>query len=291
MKKFLQSCLLCLLWLVLTAQGKFEISSFTPKSQQIEPTPEGLAIAGAILSFVIILIIYRNKLRKKFEEQLRQNYNRHYAERQIKMIIGEDQDSGNHLKLLHSVLGTKDPVKIMKFSKSLSKFDQRATHYLGSQNYSVEAEKSITKARQLLNLTIRNYNIPFKCTRLLPVGQKLRCKVKLKSSNTFSNYYNGERQLEFDSRVLAQSESKIFIETPQEQGSPIEMKGIIEVHCEIERHNEATADDMYEFKLPFLAQKQGKTKNVLLLSHTQDIYHVPIEEKEEFDFTDDWYLA
>ena len=81
MKKFLQSCLLCLLWLVLTAQGKFEISSFTPKSQQIDPTPEGLAIAGAILSFVIILIIYRNKLRKKFEEQLRQNYNRHYAER------------------------------------------------------------------------------------------------------------------------------------------------------------------------------------------------------------------
>ena len=77
MKKFLQLCLLCLLWLVLTAQGKFEVSSFTPKSQQIEPTPEGLAIVGAILSFVIILIIYRNKLRKKFEEQLRQNYNRH----------------------------------------------------------------------------------------------------------------------------------------------------------------------------------------------------------------------
>ena len=97
--------------------------------------------------------------------------------------------------------------------------------------------------------------------------------------------------MEFDSRVLAQSESKIFIETPQERGSPVEMKGIIEVHCEIERHNEATADDMYEFKLPFLAQMQGKTKNVLLLSHTQDIYHVPIEEKEEFDFTDDWYLA
>ena len=73
MKKFLQLCLLCLLWLVLTAQGKFEVSSFTPKSQQIEPTPEGLAIIGAIISFVVILMIYRNKLRKKFEDKLRKN--------------------------------------------------------------------------------------------------------------------------------------------------------------------------------------------------------------------------
>ena len=291
MMKFLRSCFLCFLWLVLTAQSRFEVSSFTPKSQQIDPSPEMMMATGTIITFFLILIAYRSKLKKKFDEKLRHNYNLQYAGRQLKLLTGEGPDSAKHLKLLHDVLGTKDPIKIMKFSRSLILFDKRTQEYLISENQTIEAQRSVTKSRQLLNLTINNYNIAFKSTKLLPIGQKLRCKVSLKSINTFSNYYNGDRKIEFNSVVLGQSESKIFIETPKDGDRPVEMKGIIEVECELERFTEATSDELYEFKLPFLTQKQGKTKNVLILSHTQDIERIKNEEIDDFDFSKDWHLA
>ena len=291
MKKSVKLYFLFILWLFLTAQKKFEVSSFTPKSRQIEATPEVMLIAAAIISLFLILIAYRNKLKKKFDEQLRHNYNRHYAERQLKLLTGVGPDSAKLIKLLQHVLGTKDPIKIIKFSRSLILFDKRVQDYLNSENQSMEAQRAVTKSRQLLNLTINNFNIVFKCTKLLPIGQKLHCKVSLKSINTFSNYYNGERKIEFDSVVLGQSESKIFIETPKDGEKPVEMKGVIEVDCEVERHTEATSDELYEFKLPFLSQKQGKTRNVLILSHTQDIERIQNEEIDDFGFSKDWHLA
>ena len=106
-----------------------------------------------------------------------------------------------------------------------------------------------------MNLSLNNSNIPFTSSKLLPIGQTLECQVQL-----------GERKLKFDSIVLAQSESKLLIKTPQVGECPVEIKDVGEISFQIERHK----DGIYEFRLPFLAQKQGK-QNVLVMRHSTDI--------------------
>ena len=168
-------------------------------------------------------------------------------------MIGSGTNAFELRKVIENVLGTQDPIEIMHFSRSLAAFDKRSEEYLELESSSAEAQKALTQTRKLLNLSLNNSNIPFTSSKLLPIGQALECQVQL-----------GERKLKFDSIVLAQSESKLLIKTPQLEERPVEIKDVAEISCQIERHK----DGIYEFRLPFLAQKQGKQNVLVTVSYT-----------------------
>jgi len=142
------------------------------------------------------------------------------------------------------------------------------------EHNSAEAQKALTQTRKLLNLSLNNSNIPFTSSKLLPIGQALQCQVQL-----------GERKLKFDSIVLAQSESKLLIKTPQVGERPVEIKDVAEISCQIERHK----DGIYEFRLPFLAQKQGK-QNVLVMHHSSDIKLISKANIDKDTLEEEWYM-
>ncbi|HCV85712.1 MAG TPA: hypothetical protein DGB85_03860 [Deltaproteobacteria bacterium] len=125
-----------------------------------------------------------------------------------------------------------------------------------------------------MNVSLNNSNIPFTSSKLLPIGQALRCQVQL-----------GEGKLKFDSTVLAQSESKLLIKTPQLGENPVEIKDATEISCQIERHK----DGIYEFRLPFLAQKQGK-QNVLVMRHSFDIKLIRKTNIDKDILEEEWYM-
>ena len=95
----------------------------------------------------------------------------------------------------------------------------------------------------------------------------------------------GERMLKFDSIVLAQSESKLLIKTPRLGESPVEIKDAAEISCQIERHK----DGIYEFRLPILAQKQGK-QNVLVMQHSSDIKLNSKANINKDTLEEEWYM-
>ena len=262
------------LWFFFSGQQKFEVSDLAPKTQQVEVPLEWIIGAGVFIVLLIIILIIQIQLKRKSEVKMRQKYNIDHAERQLNSMIGSGTNAFELRKLIETVLGTQDPIEIMNFSRSLAAFDKRSEEYLELESNSAEAQKALTQTRKLLNLSLNNSNIPFTSSKLLPIGQALECQVQL-----------GERKLKFDSIVLAQSESKLLIKTPQVGERPVEIKDVAEISCQIERHK----DGIYEFRLPFLAQKQGK-QNVLVMRHSSDIKLISKANIDKDTLEEEWYM-
>ena len=173
-------------------------------------------------------------------------------------------------------LNCRDNVAFSLKMRGVEKHERQkvAEEYLELENNSAEAQKALSQTRKLLNVSLNNSNIPFTNSKLLPIGQALQCQVQL-----------GERMLKFDSIVLAQSESKLLIKTPQLGEGPVEIKDAAEISCQIERHK----DGIYEFRLPFLAQKQGK-QNVLVMQHSSDIKLISKANIDKDTLEEEWYM-
>ena len=262
------------LWFFFSGQQNFEVSDLAPKTQQVEVPLEWIIGAGVFLVLLIIILIVQIRLKRKSEVKMRRKYNLDHDERQLNSMIGSGPNAFELRKVIETVLGTKDSIEIMNFSRSLVDFDKRAEEYLELENNSAEAQKALSQTRKLLNVSLNNSNIPFTSSKLLPIGQALQCQVQL-----------GERMLKFDSIVLAQSESKLLIKTPQLGESPVEIKDAAEVSCQVERHK----DGIYEFRLPFLAQKQGK-QNVLVMQHSSDIKLISKANISKDTLEEEWYM-
>ena len=262
------------LWFFSSGQQNFEVSDLAPKTQQVEVPLQWIFGGGAIIVLLIVILMVQIQLKRKSEFKMRQKYNFDHAEQQLNSMMGSDPNGFELRKLIETVLGTKDSIEIMNFSRSLVDFDKRSDEYLELENNSAEAQKALSQTRKLLNVSLNNSNIPFTNSKLLPIGQALQCQVQL-----------GERMLKFDSIVLAQSESKLLIKTPQLGESPVEIKDAAEISCQIERHKEG----IYEFRLPILAQKQGK-QNVLVMQHSSDIKLISKANINKDTLEEEWYM-
>ena len=262
------------LWFFFSGQQNFEVSDLAPKTQQVEVPLEWIIGAGVFIVLLIIILIVQIQLKRKSEVKMRRKYSLDHDKRQLNSMIGSGTNAFELHKLIETVLGTKDSIEIMNFSRSLVDFDKRSEEYLELENNSAEAQKALSQTRKLLNVSLNNSNIPFTNSKLLPIGQALQCHVQL-----------GERMLKFDSIVLAQSESKLLIKTPQLGESPVEIKDAAEISCQIERHK----DGIYEFRLPILAQKQGK-QNVLVMQHSSDIKLISKANINKDTLEEEWYM-
>ena len=262
------------LWFFFSGQQNFEVSDLAPKTQQVEVPLDWIIGAGVFIVLLIIILIFQIQLKRKSEVKMRRKYSLDHDERQLNSMIGSGPNAFELRKLIETVLGTKDSIEIMNFSRSLVDFDKRSEEYLELENNSDEAQKALSQTRKLLNVSLNNSNIPFTSSKLLPIGQALRCQVQL-----------GEGKLKFDSTVLAQSESKLLIKTPQLGENPVEIKDATEISCQIERHK----DGIYEFRLPFLAQKQGK-QNVLVMRHSFDIKLIRKTNIDKDILEEEWYM-
>jgi hypothetical protein len=262
------------LWFFSSGQQNFEVSDLAPKTQQVEVPLQWIFGGGAIIVLLIVILMVQIQLKRKSEFKMRQKYNFDHAEQQLNSMMGSGPNAFELRKLMETVLGTKDPFEIMNFSRSLVEFDKRSEEYLELENNSAEAQKALTQTRKLLNLSLNNSNISFTSSKLLPIGQALQCQAQL-----------GKRKLKFDSTVLAQSESKLLIKTPQVGERPVEIKDVAEISCQIDRHK----DGIYEFRLPFLAQKQGK-HNVLVMNHSSDIKLISKANIDKDTLEEEWYM-
>lgn len=238
-------------WVILAQAESFDIKVLRWPESTSAPPQEwillGLAVLAAALvaGGAVLLIVQRRRARRtRLERQ----------QARIQEMLSELNLGAQELQLIEQVTGSANPSDHLALMESRPVFERRVKSFR-ERNPGHPALRRLAVLRQRLGFGFANPRIPFSDTRMLPVGQRMQCRIP-----------HPKRELSFVTAVVAASEAHFWIRPPAVKGKPASLEKFPQLTFRVARENDAE----YEFTCKVLGQSPAAMRAVAL-EHTDQI--------------------
>lgn len=172
----------------------------------------------------------------------------------MKVLTDDLNLSHSELELVQTLRGTTSTAELLNVMESRDRFEDMVQRFREA-NPGHLALRRVSHLRQHLQFGFSNARNPFKDTRMLAPGMRLRCIIKLP-----------KRQVSFLTTVLAVNESQFVIRPPTAKGKPQPLGKLPQLGFRVSRDHDAE----YAFTCPVQGQLDAGTPAVLC-GHTREI--------------------
>ena len=206
-------------------------------------------IVGLVV--LVLIAVLTTQLRRRMEVKRLgpAHANNRFRLLSLQYGLGVDQQ-----RLLETLADSKDVGKLLPLLESRAQFEDAAGR-LRLRDPQLPALKRIGPLRQKLGYGFGNPRNPFETTRMLAVGQKMRCGIPF-----------GEREVWYVTTVLGVGEHQFFVRPPTRGGKPVTLPSIPRVLMRVSRNDDAD----YELSAVFVGQTQNAAR-ALILRHALNI--------------------
>ena len=208
-----------------------------------------IGMAAIAFAAVIGLAYYFSRQRRQERERRR----KHAGDRL--QVAFRDMNLGPaELALLSQVTGSDDPSRAMALVETRAEFEAAVKAFRESHPGNPALGK-LGMLRQRLGFGFANLRVPFTDSRMLPVGQKLQCRIQ-----------HAKREVSFVTAVVGSSETQFWIRPPHAKGKPVSLERFGELGFRVARENDAE----YEFTCRVAGQAPSAMRAVAL-EHSETI--------------------
>lgn len=172
----------------------------------------------------------------------------------MRLMVSDLTLTQKDLKLLAVITESEEPAKLVPMMEDRVVFEKNLVRFMESHPNS-DALKGVNQIRQKMEFGFNNLRNPFNQTRMMAIGIRMQCKVKLP-----------KKEVTFLTSILGINEHYFIIRPPSSKGKPVSLNKLKSLSFLVSREN----DGEYEFSSPILGQQADGVKAVRM-GHTHDI--------------------